>query len=93
MSSEEMQDCHTDVLTKMKRLRLVKLHGSDHYGEVKLPTNFALPSQELRYLHWEAYPLKTLPPNFRGDNLVELHLRNSNIEQLSNKSKVTLYMI
>ncbi|KAL5577918.1 hypothetical protein UlMin_019617 [Ulmus minor] len=37
---------------------------------------------ELRYLHWEDYPGKSLPSNFKPHNLVELHMPNSNLEQL-----------
>lgn len=36
----------------------------------------------LRLLHWDAYPLTTLPPTFPLSRLVELHLRYSNLESL-----------
>ncbi|KAJ9675660.1 hypothetical protein PVL29_024534 [Vitis rotundifolia] len=44
--------------------------------------DFEFPSQELRYLHWDGYPLESLPSNFYAENLVELNLRCSNIKQL-----------
>ncbi|KAJ9675649.1 hypothetical protein PVL29_024531 [Vitis rotundifolia] len=44
--------------------------------------DFEFPSQELRYLHWDGYPLESLPSNFYAKNLVELNLRCSNIKQL-----------
>ncbi|TXG47006.1 hypothetical protein EZV62_026300 [Acer yangbiense] len=37
---------------------------------------------ELRYLHWESYPLEVLPSSFDPMNLVELDLSSSNIKQL-----------
>ncbi|XP_010665198.1 disease resistance protein RPV1 isoform X3 [Vitis vinifera] len=44
--------------------------------------DFEFPSQELRYLHWDGYPMESLPSNFYAENLVELNLRCSNIKQL-----------
>lgn len=43
--------------------------------------NYVLPSR-LRLLHWDAYPLTTLPSKFPLDCLVELHLRYNNLEYL-----------
>ncbi|GMN65446.1 hypothetical protein TIFTF001_034511 [Ficus carica] len=37
---------------------------------------------ELRYLSWDSYPLESLPSDFKMRNLVELHLRNSQLEHL-----------
>ncbi|KAJ0794951.1 putative P-loop containing nucleoside triphosphate hydrolase, leucine-rich repeat domain superfamily [Helianthus annuus] len=36
----------------------------------------------LRYLNWERYPHGCLPKTFQANNLVELHMPNSRIEQL-----------
>ncbi|KAJ9675652.1 hypothetical protein PVL29_024532 [Vitis rotundifolia] len=44
--------------------------------------DFEFPSKELRYLHWDGYPLKSLPSTFYAKNLVELNLRCSSIKQL-----------
>ena len=51
---------------------------------------FEFPSYDLRYLHWEGYPLKSLPLNFDGENLVELNLKKSNIKYLWKWEKVIL---
>ncbi|CBI17258.3 unnamed protein product, partial [Vitis vinifera] len=32
--------------------------------KIILPEDFQFPSQELRYLHWKGYPLKSLPSKF-----------------------------
>ncbi|KAL6315510.1 hypothetical protein AAG906_000808 [Vitis piasezkii] len=53
-----------------------------HLSQVHFCRDFEFPSQELRYLHWDGYPLESLPSNFYAENLVELNLRCSNIKQL-----------
>ncbi|XP_037494187.1 LOW QUALITY PROTEIN: disease resistance-like protein DSC1 [Jatropha curcas] len=39
-------------------------------------------SDELRYLHWDGYPLRSMPSNFQAEKLVELNLAYSNVKQL-----------
>ncbi|KAI9107996.1 hypothetical protein K1719_020869 [Acacia pycnantha] len=39
-------------------------------------------SNKLRYLHWDHYPLGTLPSGFYHENLVELHMQNNNVKKL-----------
>ncbi|KAJ9675439.1 hypothetical protein PVL29_024384 [Vitis rotundifolia] len=51
-------------------------------SQVHCCRDFEFPSKELRYLHWDGYPLESLPSNFYAKNLVELSLRCSNIKQL-----------
>ncbi|KAL6315586.1 hypothetical protein AAG906_000892 [Vitis piasezkii] len=51
-------------------------------SQVHFCRDFEFPSQELRCLHWDGYPLESLPSNFYAKNLVELNLRCSNIKQL-----------
>ena len=58
-----------------------------------LPENFEFPSYELRYLYWERYSLKSLPSNFKGENLVKIKLPNSNIRQLWQGNKVGLRLV
>ncbi|KAJ9701111.1 hypothetical protein PVL29_006455 [Vitis rotundifolia] len=78
----------TKIFAKMKQLRLLKIYWSGYRGttekkfKVILPKDFQFPAHELRYLHWEGYPLKSLPSNFLGENLIELNMRDSNIKQL-----------
>ncbi|XP_034676085.1 disease resistance protein RPV1-like isoform X2 [Vitis riparia] len=91
--SKEMQ-VNKQVFESMKKLRFLELHCGGYHGsmtktyKVFLPKDFKFPSQELRYLYWEGYPLQTLPSNFNGENLVELHMRNSTIKQLWKGPKV-----
>ncbi|KAH9727457.1 ADP-ribosyl cyclase/cyclic ADP-ribose hydrolase [Citrus sinensis] len=52
------------------------------YSKVQLPKGLDCLPKKLRYLHWDTYPLRTLPSNFKPKNLVELNLRFSKVEQL-----------
>ena len=88
-----------DSLTKMKRLRLLKVYYNHDFPWIRnnvrvvLPTNFELSSSELRYLHVQNYPLKSLPTNFHANNLVELNLQHSNIIQLWKENEVLLLLL
>ncbi|KAJ9705622.1 hypothetical protein PVL29_003609 [Vitis rotundifolia] len=64
-------------------------------SKMQLDLDFKIPSYELRYLCWDGYPLDFLPSNFDGENLVELHLKCSNIKQLwqGNKDLKSLKVI
>ncbi|KAJ9167396.1 hypothetical protein P3X46_022051 [Hevea brasiliensis] len=60
----------------MKALRLLILHNLNVSKDIEYVSN------ELRYLEWHGYPFKSLPQTFQPDQLVELHLSYSRIEQL-----------
>ena len=91
-----------NVLAKMTGLRLLKVHSGvfsyfsdkeydgivEHASKMKLGLDFEFPSYVLRYLCWDGYPLEFLPSNFDGENLIELHLKCSNIKQLWQGNKV-----
>ena len=81
---------------RMKRLRLFKVSRScgftnfmgREYPKLLVPKDFEFSSYDLRYLHWEVYPLGSLPSNFDGENLVELNLMVSDIKRLWKREKV-----
>ncbi|KAB2602544.1 TMV resistance protein N-like [Pyrus ussuriensis x Pyrus communis] len=50
----------------------------------KLTASLDLPNS-LRYLYWRGYPLKSLPSNFSPENLVELHMPESQVKELWNE--------
>ncbi|KAL6343097.1 hypothetical protein AAG906_018933 [Vitis piasezkii] len=83
----------TKIFAKMKQLRLLKIYSSGYCGttekqlKVILPEDFQFLAHELRYLHWEGYPLKSLPSNFLGVNLIELNMKDSNIKQLRQRNE------
>ena len=49
--------------------------------------------EELRYLYWHQYPLKTLPLDFEPENLIELNLPYSKVEQIWEGKKVSCTFI
>ncbi|XP_048429981.1 disease resistance protein RUN1 [Pyrus x bretschneideri] len=72
---------HADF-RKMFNLRLLNVdsYGFDKKLDVSLPN-------ALRYLCWMGYQLKSLPSEFSPDNLVELRMPYSSVEQLWNKGQ------
>ncbi|XP_044509967.1 disease resistance-like protein DSC1 [Mangifera indica] len=83
------------AFANMSNLRLLKFYTPKLYkvfskahlqfldiSKVHLPHGLKYLPNELRYLHWEGYPLKKLPSKFNIENLVELRLPYSKVEQL-----------
>ncbi|RIA03993.1 hypothetical protein BRARA_K01765, partial [Brassica rapa] len=77
------------VFEMMYRLRLLKLHcpTPDNHCKVSLPEGLHSLPDELRLLHWERYPIESLPRNFNPKNLVELNMPYSNLTKLWNGTK------
>lgn len=69
------------AFTRMHNLRIIKFYGERGRLVLSQQSLESLPV-ELRYFHWEYCILKSLPSNFSLENLVELRLPNSNVEQL-----------
>lgn len=81
--SKEAQ-CHPKAFSKMLNLRFLKLHNQH------LPQGLKYLPNSLRFLDWCGYPLRSLPPGFQPDELVELCMCHSNLEQLWDGIKVSL---
>ncbi|KAJ6379554.1 hypothetical protein OIU76_016238 [Salix suchowensis] len=64
------------AFSKMTKLRLLKIHNVDVSEGPEYLSN------ELRFLEWHAYPSKSLPACFQPDELIELCMSCSSIEQL-----------
>ena len=73
-----------DAFLKMYNLRFLQVDCLDH-----VPTH--LPGH-LRVLDWFEYPLKSLPSSFLSNELVQLHLQSSKIEQLWIGIKVSVLL-
>ncbi|XP_062086549.1 disease resistance-like protein DSC1 [Humulus lupulus] len=71
------------VFLGMQYMRYLKIYNCGSMEKCKLffTNGLQLFPYSLRYLHWESYPLKSLPQNI-PENLVELLMPNSQLEQL-----------
>lgn len=80
------------VFIDMHYLEYLKFfqHLGDIESNVQVRPDCLHFSPNLRLLHWDAYPLKTLPYRFRLHLLVELNLRYSNLESLWDEAVVSL---
>ncbi|CAH8346090.1 unnamed protein product [Eruca vesicaria subsp. sativa] len=82
-------DISSTAFERMYRLRLLKLHcpTSENHCKVCLPEGLHSLPDELRLLHWERYPLGSLPRNFNPKNLVELNMPYSNLTKVWKRTK------
>ncbi|KAM2363374.1 hypothetical protein ACFX1X_002441 [Malus domestica] len=74
-------ECHPEAFSQMVNLRLLKVHN------MHLPEGLNRLPNSLRFLEWRGYPLQYLPSGFDPDELVELIMCQSRIEQLWNGKK------
>lgn len=59
-------------------------------SKMDLPKGLESLPEDLRYLYWDEYPLKSLPSKFCPRNLVELHMPHSQVEKLWHNGQVCL---
>ncbi|XP_061350679.1 disease resistance protein RPV1-like [Gastrolobium bilobum] len=79
-----------DTFNLMISLRFLKLYvplGKKSSSTVYHPTDLMPFSDKLRYLEWNGYPLKSLPPPFCAKLLVEIRLPHSNVKYLWHNSQ------
>ncbi|KAL1145821.1 hypothetical protein V6Z11_A11G325800 [Gossypium hirsutum] len=79
------------ALMKMRQLRFLKLYNS--CGRILLFKGLLSFPEELRYLYWEGYPLRSLPTKFDLRYLVELDMRESHLEQLWEGKQVLFFLL
>ncbi|XP_027337256.1 disease resistance protein RML1A-like [Abrus precatorius] len=73
------------VFEKMTNLQFLDFHGEYDQDWLDIfPQGLQSLSNNLRYLNWTHYPLKSLPENFSAKNLVILDLSYSKVEKLWN---------
>ncbi|XP_065616183.1 disease resistance-like protein DSC1 [Quercus suber] len=75
-SPPHKENLNDKAFSNMINLRLLKI------SNVHLPKGLNFLSNKLRMMEWHDYPLKSMPNNFQPDNLVELNMPRSHIEQL-----------
>ena len=81
---EKLACWNPEALTKMYNLKFLRILGFHHVIE-NLPN-------DLRVLDWESYHSKSLPSSFQLDELIQLRLRYSKIEQLWIERKVIVLL-
>ncbi|TXG68557.1 hypothetical protein EZV62_003492 [Acer yangbiense] len=89
MSSSNARDINLTpwAFAKMEKLRLLEFYVPDFRGNRGnkvhvLDEGFEFVFNELKYLHWYGFPLKSLQTNFQTKNLAILEMPNSNVEEL-----------
>ena len=81
---EQEASWNLDTFLKMNNLKLLKVNHLNYF-----PTHFL---DDLRILDWTGYPSKSLPSSFQLDELVQLCLQRSKIEQLWIGIKVSVFL-
>ncbi|XP_034674117.1 disease resistance protein RPV1-like isoform X2 [Vitis riparia] len=98
---EDILDFTTEAFAGMKKLRLLKVYNSKSisgdFGDtfnnkvncrVRFAHEFKFCSDDLRYLCWHGYSLKSLPKDFSPKHLVDLSMPYSHIKKLWKGIKV-----
>ncbi|TXG55878.1 hypothetical protein EZV62_017191 [Acer yangbiense] len=95
MSKIKDIDLNYESFEKLYNLRFLKFFYQTHCSghamytpKVHAPHGLKYLPDELRSLYWHGYPLTTLPTDYSLENLVELNLPYSNLEQLWEGIKV-----
>ncbi|RVW19343.1 Disease resistance-like protein DSC1 [Vitis vinifera] len=98
---EDTLDFTIEAFAGMKKLRLLKVYNSKSISRdfrdtfnnkvncrVRFAHEFKFCSNDLRYLYWHGYSLKSLPKDFSPKHLVELSMPYSHIKKLWKGIKV-----
>lgn len=93
MSKTKEMHLNPNAFAGMSNLKLLKFYMSNRGSfeeDCKIHLSLGLESlpDELRYLYWHGYPLKSLPENFCPTNLVEFKLPYSNVKRVWEGAKV-----
>ena len=62
------------------------------HGVIPFYDNLAYLSNELMFLTWQGFPFEILPPSFEAEDLVELNLPNSHLQELWHGTKVRKHL-
>ena len=83
--NEQQHGCwNPEAFLKMDNLKFLRI-----YGTLLVPTH--LPN-DIRILDWISYPSKSLPSSYQLDELVQLRLQESKIQQLWTGIKVSVLL-
>nr|XP_023911674.1 TMV resistance protein N-like [Quercus suber] len=84
---QKVENLSAKAFSNMKKLRLLKINNTQSSkdlfrGNVQFLHGLSYLSNELRFLEWHGYHLKSMPTNFQPIKLVELRMCFSGIKQL-----------
>ncbi|OMO75806.1 Disease resistance protein [Corchorus olitorius] len=93
MSQSSLLQLSPNSFSRLSKLRFLNFHNSKRGRRLQISggTSLEYLPSELRYLHWDGYPSKSLPPDFNPENLDTLALPNSDIEKLWDGDGVTKF--
>ena len=87
-----LNDCTSLVqvysASSLLKLDEVDLDGCDQLRSVNLPDPY-----DLKIFYWNGCPLQSLPSNFLPESLVQLSIRDSNLEQLWDGDRVFYFIL
>ena len=89
---------HPRAFEKMHKLRLLQFYVPNYCEnntkiKVHISPGLEYAFNELKYLRWYGYPLKSLQPNFHLENLVILEMPKSNVKELWSGVVVQVHLI
>lgn len=77
------------VFARMPKMKFLEIYSSIFEEKsLYLPEGLKSLPNELRCLHWDAYPLKSLPSTFSAEKLVTLEMKNSLVTKLWDGTQV-----
>ena len=84
---QKVENLSAKAFSNMKKLRLLKINIAQSSknlfrGNVQFLQGLSYLSNELRFLEWHGYHLKSMPTNFQPIKLVEVRMCFSGIKQL-----------
>ena len=84
-----------DTFIKMPKLRILKMYSGPwcERSNIDVSSDIESVPDELKYFHWNEYPLRSLPPTFNTKKLVEFHMERSQVPKLWDEVKVISVLI
>ena len=84
ISKMDLLSLHPQAFARMYKLKFLKIHSRSSNDKERLcaPQGIESLPDGLRILHWEDYPLKSLPLSFCAESLVEIVMSESRLEKL-----------
>ncbi|XP_057986503.1 disease resistance protein RPV1-like [Hevea brasiliensis] len=89
MSQIKDIELSSTVFMKMENLRFLKFYNPCSAKiKVHFPKGLNLLPDGLRFLQWDEYPLKFFPSKFSPKNLIEFHMRKSQLKLLWGEDQI-----